>query len=133
MSVLLIITDISIFVLEFLFFDWHARMIFIAQAYRRRYGHGKSWKRAYDHYKKNWTLTERLLWVFAFKERYGFDHRFLAYLSYAHFVIMIASTLTVLIGAQYLTDRQGLLIGIVYAILSLLRWSYSNAIARGTI
>lgn len=43
-------------VVPFLFLDWHARMVFLAVAYPRRYGHGKSWNRAYKHYKNNWTF-----------------------------------------------------------------------------
>ena len=53
-----------------LFMDWHARRVFIARGYCRRYGHGKSWNRAHKHYKTNWSILERMIWMPVFKEWY---------------------------------------------------------------
>ena len=41
-----IVAVITAIVVLFLFWDWHARMVFMARGYPRRYGHGKSWNRA---------------------------------------------------------------------------------------
>ena len=73
-----------IFMIVFMniFEDWHAKMVFLARGYPRRNGHGKSWNRAYKHYKTNWTLVQRLLWIPLFKENYEQKYRDIAIFSY---------------------------------------------------
>ena len=79
-----IFLTITFIILSFAFIDWHARSVFMARAYPRRYGHGKSWNRAHKHYKTNWTFLQRMLWIPMFKEEYEDKYRFIAYLSFAH-------------------------------------------------
>ena len=66
-------------------------MVFLARAYPRRYGHGKTWNRVLKHYKKNWTILERLLWIYVFKERYESKYVAFAYLSYVHIVLTLVA------------------------------------------
>lgn len=79
-----VVGTILMFIVPLLVDDWHARIVFIATGYPRRYGHGKSFKRAKKHYKSNWTLIQRLLWIPLFKEEYETKYRAMAYLSYLH-------------------------------------------------
>ena len=62
---------------------------FIAFGYARCYGHGKSWLRAYKHYKSNWTFWQRLFWVPVFKENYDSVFRIQAHLSWIHYFLAI--------------------------------------------
>jgi hypothetical protein len=138
MSIFLMITFI---ILSFAFIDWHARMVFMARAYPRRYGHGKSWKRAHKHYKTNWTFLQRMLWIPMFKEVYEDKYRFIAYLSYVHvtltlvtlafFIISVICFPTSQIG--FPTSKIWFYEFIVYSVFFILRFIYDNAIARGEI
>lgn len=90
----LIIIIILIFtIIPLIVMDWYARMVFLARGYCRRYGHGKSWKRAHFHYKKNWTLLQRLLWIPAFKEKYESKYKYLAYQSYIGLIFAISTSI----------------------------------------
>ncbi len=118
----------------FLFFDWHARFVFITTGYPRKYGHGKSWNRANKHYKKNWSLLQRLLWIFVFKERYDSKFRLFAYLSYIHFALMIIYEVALMAVLSMFPESD------VFAYLTLgygsfviLRFMYSNAIGKKQI
>lgn len=122
-----------IFMIVFMniFEDWHAKMVFLARGYRRRYGHGKSWNRAYKHYKTNWTVVQRLLWIPLFKENYEQKYRDIAIFSY------IQSALTpIMIGVFLISDycfpssKFWVYAFIVYTVLWLLRFIYNNHIAR---
>jgi len=121
-------------VLAPLFLEWHARGVFIARAYRRRYGHGKSWKRAHKHYKTNWTFIERMLWVHAFKEKYEDKYRIIAYLSYIHTAFMIVMAVSFLV-LEHLFPLENAWLGIfiAYFVFWVIRFIYDNAIARGEI
>ena len=121
---------ILVIVCPFLLIDWHARGAIIARAYRRRYGHGKSWKRAHKHYKTNWTIVERLLWIPLFKEWYERKYRTIAILSYVHFALMIV-TLCVSCVSLILSPNSKLWVyefGI-YTLFWMFRFIYNNAIA----
>ena len=138
MSIFLMITFI---ILSFAFIDWHARSVFMARAYRRRYGHGKSWKRAHKHYKTNWTFLQRMLWIPMFKEEYEDKYRFIAYLSYVHvtltlvtlafFIISVICFPTSKIG--FPTSKIWIYEFLGYSVFWILRFIYDNAIARGEI
>ena len=138
MSIFLMITFI---ILSFAFIDWHARSVFMARAYPRRYGHGKSWKRAHKHYKTNWTFLQRMLWIPMFKDEYEDKYRFIAYLSYVHvtltlvtlafFIISVICFPTSQIG--FPTSKIWFYEFIVYSVFWILRFIYDNAIARGEI
>ena len=65
-------------------FDWITRMSYISQDYSRRDGHGKSWHRASTHYKKNWSLRQRLLFIPIFRDCRQARFRWFAYLAYIH-------------------------------------------------
>ena len=120
--------------LMFLFFDWHARMVFIATVYPRRYGHGKTWKRAQKHYKENWSLLERILWLFAFKESYEGKHRAIAYLSYIHFFFTILTICCFLLCDIFFPNSKVWIYEfIAYAIFMFSRFIYNNAIGQGKI
>jgi hypothetical protein len=105
-------------------------MVIIARAYCRRYGHGKSWKRAHKHYKINWTMVERLLWIPLFKEWYERKYRTIAILSYVHFAFMIV-TLCVCCVSLILFPNSKLWVyefGF-YSLFWMLRVIYDDAIA----
>ncbi len=126
---------IVIVIFTYLFFDWHARYVFVAAGYTRRYGHGKSFNRAKKHYKSNWSFWQRMLWVPLFKEKYEADFMLFAYFSYIHLFISIAmiSVILVLDGSikpdkTYLAYALG-----GYLALSLLRFCFSNAKGRRII
>ena len=87
-----------------LFFDWHARMVFMARVYPRRYGHGKSWNRAHKHYKTNWTFWQRLFWIPVFKEHYEDKYRLMAYLSYAHDAFALVMIISFLVDEFLLSN-----------------------------
>ena len=118
----------------FLFCDLYARAVFIACAYRRRHGHGKSWNRAYKHYKKNWSFFQRMFWVFVFKEYYEPDYRFMAYLSYIHAAITIFTSACFLICDIFFPESWFWRYEyVVFGVYSFLRLIYDNSIARGII
>jgi len=127
---LTIMATIAIFAV----FDWHARFVFVLGVYPRRYGHGKSGGRAFKHYKKNWTLFQRLLWIPIFKEWYANKYRFMAYLSYIHFALTIVCSALFLISDSYFPDSKIWVYGvIVYHIFWMLRFIYDNAIGKRDI
>ena len=125
---------ISGIVLTFLFFDWHSRFVFVGTAYPRRYGHGKTGKRAHKHYKANWSLTERLLWLFVFKEPYEGKYRAMAYLSYIHFFFTIITICWFEIWTNFFPDSKVWAYEFLgYGIFTLARYVYDNAIGKGDI
>lgn len=118
-------------IIPLLFFDWHARMVFIAKAYPRRYGHGKSWKKAHKHYKNNHSFIERLFWIFAFKEKYEGKYEMIAYLSYIHLFTTIVTLCVTLISLMSIPNSViWIYIYTGNAIFWIVRFIYNNAIAR---
>ena len=114
----------------FFFTDWHARMTIIARAYPRRYSHGKSWKRALKHYKSNWTLVERLLWIPLFKEWYERKYRTIAVLSYIHLIMVVVTLCVCCVSfALYPTSKFWIYVFAIYSLFWMLRFIYNNAIA----
>ena len=129
MYILLILLMI---VFPFLFIDWHARMVFIACAYVRNYGHGKSWNRAHKHYKSNWSLTQRLLWFPMFKESYKNKYKIIAYFSFAHCFFTIITILFYVICTIMFPDSNVWIYEyIAYGVFFIIRFIYNNSIARG--
>ena len=125
---------IGVYVLTFLFLEWHARGVFIACAYCRRYGHGKSYNRANRHYKSNWTFSQRMLWIPMFREYYEDKYKIIAYLSYIHATICFLCVALFLVSVAYFPNEE--LWGyemLFYLIVFLIRFIYDNAIARGEI
>ena len=126
-----IVGVLSLIILPFIFFDWHARMVFMAIAYPRRYGHGKSWNRAHKHYKTNWTFFQRLLWIPIFKEEYENKYRIIAYLSYTHATLTFVSVSFYLISIYNFPDSKIWVYEFLgYSVFWILRFVYDNAIAR---
>ena len=114
-----------------IFEDWHAKMVFLARGYPRRYGHGKSWNRAYKHYKTNWTLVQRLLWVPLFKEKYEQKYRDIAILSYIQLSFTLIMIGVFLINVYcFPSSKFWIYTFIVYAFFWMLRFIYNNHIAR---
>ena len=121
-----------VILLSSLFLEWHARGVFVAIGYPRKYGHGKSWKRAHRHYKQNWTFIQRMLWIPVFKEEYDSKFRMLAYISYANWIIAPALVALTIVGYFNSADRWffvWILIG--FLIFLLIRFIYSNDLGRG--
>ena len=120
----------------FLACDWRARTIFVALAYPRKYGHGKSWNRAHKHYKTHWTFWQRILWIPVFKEKYEDKYRSLAYLTYIHIVVTIGTIIAMLV-AQFVFDDLYLerMRYVTYpdCCLVLIRVVHNEATARGTL
>ena len=111
--------------------DLHARMVFIAAGYRRRYGHGKTWNRAYKHYKANWTLVQRLLWIPLFKEEYEEKYRLFAFLSYIQSSLALITSGVFLVCDCFFSDsRFWVYVFVVYTIFFILRVIYTDYIAR---
>ena len=116
---------------SFCVFEWHAKCIFMAVGYPRRYGHGKSWNRAIKHYKKNWSFCQRMLWIPVFKEHYESDFRFLAYFSYIHFISTIVTSVLVSVLLFLFFPLSVLRYPvIVYYALTLLRYIYTVYVLR---
>ncbi len=114
----------------FIISDWHARMVFLARAYPRRYGHGKSWNRAIKHYKKNWTFLERLLWIHVFKERYERKYIAFAHLSYIHVVLtLITLCFSAISLSLYPTSRIWIYVFIADGVFMILRIIYTDKVA----
>ena len=121
---------IILIVAPFFIIDWHARGTIIARAYCRRYGHGKSWKRAHKHYKSNWTLIERLLWIPFFKEWYERKYRCIAILSYVHLGMTIVALCVCCVSFSLsTTSKLGVCVFAFYSLFWMLRFIYNNAIA----
>lgn len=129
-----IVAWVAIIIYAFAFLDWHSRMVFMARGYPRKYGHGKSWNRAHKHYKKNWTLLQRLFWIPLFKEAYTTKFKMFAYFSYAHAILCIITIVFSIVGiTQFYDSKIWKCEFLIYGILSILRFLYGNAIARGKI
>ena len=125
-----IIGTALVIIVTFLICDWHARMVFLARAYPRRYGHGKTWKRATKHYKTRWTLLQRLLWLHVFKEKYEDKYVAFAYISYIHLVLtFITACFSVVALAWYPESRIWIYVFIAYAIFMFFRIVYTDIIA----
>ena len=125
---------VSLFViLCVLFFEWYSRMVFIACAYCRRYGHGKSWKRASAHYKANWSLLERLFYRPLFKEKYEHKYRMLAYLSIIHLVLAIMTVTSVFLDELLFKNIDfWFYVFIAFSVFTVfVRFIYNNELARG--
>ncbi len=90
--------------LTLLFTDWYARRAFLARGYCRRYGHGKSWKRAHKHYKTNWTIWQRMLWIPVFKKKYENKYRALAYGAYMQSGLACLATICFLLNELVFND-----------------------------
>ena len=125
---------ISTLVISLLFWDWHARAVFVATGYPRRYGHGNSGNRARKHYKSNWTFLQRLIWIPVFMEWYESKYRIMAYMSYVHYA------LTAIAIAGFLIDELLLdnitfwhYIYAIYLLFLFIRFIYTNAIGRRKI
>ena len=118
----------------FVVFDFHARMVFIARAYRRRYGHGKTWNRARKHYKKNWTFWQRMLWVPVFKESYEFEVKFLVAFSYIQAFLGFLSIILLYVNEFIITNFSFWHYAfLVYAIVSFVRYAYDDLYATGKL
>ena len=114
----------------FLILDWHARRVFLACGYCRRYGHGKSWNRAKKHYKCNWTFFQRLLWVHAFREKYEIEFRMIAYLSFAHVGVSLLTLLLFYINEFVFPSIIFWQYGFVFfTVFTILRFIYDNRVA----
>jgi hypothetical protein len=127
----IIVTILSI-IFGVIIMDWHTRMVFMARVYLRKHHHGKTWKRAHMHYKSNWSLCQRLLWIPMFKEQYENKYKTLAYLSY--FYVFVALTTIVCFLLNELVYKNVLFWHysmIAFAITTILRAIYNNVIAKG--
>ena len=114
----------------FAFFEWYAKSVFLARGYPRKYGHGKSWKRARKHYKTNWTFIQRMLWVFVFKEVYSSEYRMMAYMSYIHSIFAFVTISCFLLNEFLLSNFVfWQYIFVAYGIFTLIRYIHDNAIA----
>ena len=124
MGVLFLIV-IQVFVI-----DWYVRLVFLSRVYCRKYGHGKSWKRARKHYKSIWTFFERILWIPMFAEKYEKKHRSMAYQAYAHYGVATISIICFLLDEFMLTGIAfWQYIFAVLVLLTLFRYIYSDHIA----
>ncbi len=125
---------ISGVILLFLLFDWQARMVFMARAYPGRYGHGKSWNRAHKHYKQNWSLFERILWLFVFREYYEGKYKAFAYLSYIHAFLAAITVCFFWVSIKIFPDSRVWVYEFIgYSVFTLSRFIYNDSIARGII
>ena len=114
-----------------LIMDWHARMVFVACIYPRRYGHGKSWKRAYKHYKNTWSLFQRLFWIPLLKESYGSLYRVIAFLAYTHAVFALITGCWFLVDSLITHNEYWIYVFVVFFIFTIIRFIFDNAIAKG--
>lgn len=113
-----------------LFFDWHSRMVMLA----RVYAHGKTSRRGRRHYKKHWTLLQRLFWIPLFKEPYSGAYRMIAYFSYGHVILALSTIIGFLLNEFVFLDVDFWhYIFIAMTVFFMLRFIYVNAIARGKI
>ena len=107
---------------------WYSRSVFIACGYCRRYGHGKSWKRAHKHYKTNWSFWQRIFWVPVFKESYESDFRLMAYFAY------LLSLFSIVLSVSFVLDIYHSIamrcVGLVYCAIVLIRYIHADYIAR---
>lgn len=131
-SIILTLTGVSFM---FLVADWHARCVFVAIGYPRRYGHGKSWNRANKHYKKTWSFRDRILWRVVFREPYESKYEWMAYWSYIHIAVSLITAVCFLLYMFLFQDSK-----IIFAytfiadtVVFLIRVGYSAWVARGTL
>lgn len=125
-----ILCTIIVIIAPFLIVDFHARMTIIARAYCRRYGHGKSWNRARKHYKTNWTLVERLLWIPLFKEWYESKYRTIAILSYVHMGMAMVTLCVSCVSLALFPDSKWWIYEFCfYSLFWIVRYVYDSAIA----
>jgi len=122
---------ILIIVLFAMFLEWHAKYVFVAIVYPRKYGHGKSWKKANRHYKITWTFWQRLLWVPIFCECYPGRYRFMAILSYLNVIVTVSTIIVTLVAFACNLVSLFVVSYAICAIFDILRFCYNNAIARG--
>ena len=114
--------------------DIHARMVFVATAYTRRHHHGKTWKRARKHYKSNWNLFQRLLWIPVFKECYEKKYRALAIMLYVHlFGSLITATMFFIDHFLISNYTFWHYCFIVITIIFEIRYVYSDLLGKGKI
>ena len=124
-----IIFIILCLVFAFLFADWHARYVFVARGYCRRYGHGKSFNRAKKHYKSHWSFIQRMLWIPIFNEIYESRYKMMAIFSYIHFVLTLIAILCLLIDEFAYTNNEFWMYSfIVVSSWFLVRFIYDNDI-----
>ena len=106
-------------------------MVFMARGYPGKYGHGKTWKRAHAHYKKTWTLAQRLLWLPVFKEVYVTTYRNMAYMSYIHAGVGGITIMVFLLNELVFPDPTFWhYVFTAFGALTILRFIHSNHIAR---
>ena len=114
--------------------DFWARMVFLMVVYPRRYGHGKTGKRVTKHYKNNWTLLQRLLWVPAFKEYYEGEYRALAVFSYIQYIYGTFINVLFWVSMAFFPDSKIWIYAYgVYVLLIFVRIFHNNGVARGKI
>ena len=116
--------------------DLWARACFLAVGYTRVYHHGKTWKRSTRHYKANWTVWQRLLWIPVFAEAYPAKYRALAILSYLH-CALAAVWLALYIAADVFGAIDNLywilFLTIIFLPFMLGKIIYTDALVRGKI
>ena len=128
---MLIFGAVFLVVIPFFFFDYLSRYIFVAIIYKRRYDHGKTWKKAYNHYKKSWAFCERMLWVPVFKEAYSFKIRLLAYLAYVHTVMFLFASVVTIISMFLSVDSSfAFCIYFIFFSFSLIRLIWNSYVAN---
>lgn len=121
-------------ILPFLVTEWHARGVFVAIAYPRKYGHGKSWKRVKKHYKTKWSVLERIFWMPVFREYYERKYRCMAYLSYIHILLGCLTICSLLINEfVFLKFIFWHYVAIACSAILLLRIVYDDSIGRGKL
>ena len=119
--------------------EWWSKSIFL-NGYRRKYGHGKSARRAGRHYKTSWTLLQRLFWVPLFKDekdRYEAKYRWLAYFSWIHDAIGIIASISLNVEYYdfYRFGEIGSFTGVMilaFSYMALWRIVYIPYVARGS-
>lgn len=112
----------------------YSRSVFIAIVYPRKYGHGKTWKKANRHYKTNWSFIQRILWIPLFKEYYDFKYKMLAYFSYLGLLISVFTIIAFLLNEFVSTIFSFWGYGFcLVAIVTIIRIVYTEFIARGKV
>ena len=96
-----------IIVVQFVFFEWLSKMFFLLVVYpgtHNHNNHGHKWKKATKHYKTNWTLLQRLLWIPLFKEKYEEKYVIIGYWSYLCFALSVVTGVSLIIFALKFPD-----------------------------
>ena len=115
--------------------DLHARWVFIALGYTRVHHHGKTFKRAANHYKTHWSFGEKLLWAPVFAEYYPAKYRAMAILSYIHYALA-AITITLFVASDIsnrIPDLRLVICFVIFTVFTIGRFIHTNAIARSKI